>query len=253
MPDTPIGFSGVRPTFELEGWTVEPDRNTVTHDGRAVRLEPKVMDVLVCLADHAGQVVPRRTLVDTVWATEFISDTTLTHAIADLRRAFADNPREPRFIETIPKRGYRLVAPVIGPAVAVPMTARAVGREPPLAVITADQVQLARRPDPTAAEHLLLIRDREINLVGPEIIFGRGPEAAIQILSPDVSRRHARLELAADGPSTIADLGSKNGTEINRQPIDGPVGLASGDVIDIGPASFIFRNLAFEPTRTRSD
>lgn len=253
MPDTPVGILGVRPTFELEGWTVEPERNTVTLDGRTVRLEPKVMDVLVCLVDHAGQVVTRRTLVDTVWATEFISDTTLTHVIADLRRVFADDPRRPRFIETIPKRGYRLVASVIGREATAPPAAGLVERITTLAVITADEVHIARRPEPAPAEHLLLIRDREIQLAGPEVIFGRGAEAGIQILSPDVSRRHARLELAADGSSTISDLGSKNGTEVNHHPIGGLVGLASGDVIDIGPASFIYRSLALEPTRTRGD
>jgi len=253
MSNLTFGAPSVRSAFELEGWTVEPERNTVTLDEQTVRLEPKVMDLLVCLADHAGQVVPRRTLVDTVWATEYISDTTLTHAIADLRRVFSDDPRRPRFIETITKRGYRLVASVIGREAAAPSAAGLAERITTLAVITADEVHVAGRPEPVPAEHLLLIRDREIQLAGPEVIFGRGAEAGIQILSPDVSRRHARLELGADGSSVIADLGSKNGTEVNRRPIDGPVGLASGDVVDIGPASFIYRNLAFEPTRTRGD
>jgi len=53
------------------------------------------MDVLVCLAEHAGELVTRRQLIDTVWATEFITDNTLTHAVAELRNALGDDARNP--------------------------------------------------------------------------------------------------------------------------------------------------------------
>ncbi len=71
------------------------------------------MDVLVCLAGRAGEVVSRRELTDTVWATEFISDNTVSHAVADLRTALGDDARQPTYIETIQRRGYRLIAPVV--------------------------------------------------------------------------------------------------------------------------------------------
>ncbi len=70
------------------------------------------MDVLVCLAERAGEVVTRQEIVDRVWATEFISDNTLTHAVTELRNALGDDARNPSFIETIHRRGYRLIAPV---------------------------------------------------------------------------------------------------------------------------------------------
>ena len=70
------------------------------------------MDVLVCLASHAGQTVSRDALMEGVWPNQFVADTALARCVAELRQAFGDNAQTPVFIETIPKRGYRIVAPV---------------------------------------------------------------------------------------------------------------------------------------------
>jgi DNA-binding winged helix-turn-helix (wHTH) protein/WD40 repeat protein len=99
-------------SFRLGEWLVEPSLNRLTRSDTTIQLELKVMDVLVCLAERAGEVVPRQEIVDRVWATEFISDNTLTHAITEIRNALGDDARNPSFIETIHRRGYRLIAPV---------------------------------------------------------------------------------------------------------------------------------------------
>ncbi len=99
-------------SFCLGGWLVEPSLNRLSHGDATIQLELKVMDVLVCLAERAGEVVTRQEIVDRVWATEFISDNTLTHAITEIRNALGDDARNPSFIETIHRRGYRLIAPV---------------------------------------------------------------------------------------------------------------------------------------------
>ena len=70
------------------------------------------MELLLCLARHPGQSVAKEQLVQSVWPDTFVSDDAIKRCISDLRRAFQDDAREPRIIETIPKRGYRLVAPV---------------------------------------------------------------------------------------------------------------------------------------------
>ncbi len=98
-----------------EAYHVEPSLNRVTGPGGASRLEPKVMLVLCCLADRAGEMVPKERLLDSAWADVAVGDDVLTRAISELRRVFDDDPREPRFIETIPKAGYRLIAPVARP------------------------------------------------------------------------------------------------------------------------------------------
>lgn len=96
---------------------VEPSLNSVTGPAGTTRLEPKVMQVLVCLAAQAGQVVPKEHLMRTVWPDTFVGDDVLTRCISELRRVFGDDVKEPRFIQTVPKSGYRLIAGVSSRAV----------------------------------------------------------------------------------------------------------------------------------------
>lgn len=109
--------------FTLGEWLVQPQLNRLSRsDGGDVQLEPKMMDVLVRLARSPGDVVSREALIDAVWPEVFISESVLTRAIAGLRRALGDDARRPCFIETIAKRGYRL----IGPAAPTPIAPAAV-------------------------------------------------------------------------------------------------------------------------------
>ena len=98
--------------FHVGSWVVEPSLNTISSNGRTIRLEPKVMEVLVCLARHAGESLSKEKLLQEVWPGTFVTDDALKRCILELRRVFEDDAREPRVIQTIPKRGYRLVAPV---------------------------------------------------------------------------------------------------------------------------------------------
>ena len=67
------------------------------------------MDVLVCLALRANEVVTREQLLDVPWSGSATADEQLTRAIGELRRTFHDDPGNPYYIETVPKRGYRLI------------------------------------------------------------------------------------------------------------------------------------------------
>lgn len=93
-------------------WTVVPELNCLERDGRSVRVEPKVMRVLVALAEKPGQVLSKENLLRQVWPETFVSDEVLTRCISELRKVFEDNPKEPDYIQTIPKGGYRLLAAV---------------------------------------------------------------------------------------------------------------------------------------------
>lgn len=93
-------------------WLVQPRINSLELDGRTVHLEPKVMQVLLALAKEPGEVVGRETLRNTVWPDVFVGEDVLIRAISELRRAFRDDPKTPHTIQTIPKVGYRLIAPV---------------------------------------------------------------------------------------------------------------------------------------------
>ncbi len=85
---------------------------SINGDGGQCKVEPKVMKVLRVLADSAGRVVERDTLVDLVWGTPYGSDQRLSRAISLLRKAFGDVDGKCDYIETIPKCGYRLIAPL---------------------------------------------------------------------------------------------------------------------------------------------
>ena len=91
---------------------VEPRKSRIVRGDTEVHLEPRVMDVLVCLAEHAGEVVSRDTLNQQVWANIVVTDQAVTNCISELRHHLGDDRSAHRVIETIPKRGYRLAAPV---------------------------------------------------------------------------------------------------------------------------------------------
>ncbi|HMH01386.1 MAG TPA: transcriptional regulator, partial [Terriglobales bacterium] len=98
--------------FRVGPWLVRPSLNSISQNGTSDRVERKVMEVLVCLAEHSGEAVPKEKLLQTVWPDTFVSDDVLKRSVSELRRVFGDDAHESRIIETIPKRGYRLVAPV---------------------------------------------------------------------------------------------------------------------------------------------
>lgn len=98
--------------FRIGSWLVRPSLNLISQNGTTVHLEPKVMEVLVCLAKRPGEPVTREELTQTVWPDTFVTDDALKRCIGELRRVFEDDARQPRIIETIPKRGYRLLVQV---------------------------------------------------------------------------------------------------------------------------------------------
>jgi DNA-binding winged helix-turn-helix (wHTH) protein len=98
--------------FRIGKWTVQPQLNCIVGEGGTHRLEPKIMQVLVCLAEHAPQVVAKERLLRRVWPDTFVSDDVLTRSISALRRVFRDCFLDPDVIQTIPKGGYRLIARV---------------------------------------------------------------------------------------------------------------------------------------------
>ncbi len=93
-------------------WILEPSLNRISRGDETVSLEPLSAQVLEYLARNAGQVISVEELTERLWPRRFVGDSPVYRIVADLRRALSDDAREPRYIETIRKRGYRLVAPV---------------------------------------------------------------------------------------------------------------------------------------------
>lgn len=96
-----------------------------------VPLAPKACEVLLTLVENSGRLVSKREILDRVWADAFVEEANLTHHISTLRRAFLDQKQQPRFIETVPRRGYRFIAPVrkvSPPAVEITISERSTTR-----------------------------------------------------------------------------------------------------------------------------
>lgn len=108
--------------FHVGPWLVQPSLCRISRDERSTRIRAKLMDLLVYLAEHPNQVVSKQDLLNEVWRTEAVSESALTRSITELRQALEDSVHDPQIIETIPKRGYRLIARVF-PASVEPDTA----------------------------------------------------------------------------------------------------------------------------------
>jgi Tol biopolymer transport system component/DNA-binding winged helix-turn-helix (wHTH) protein len=130
-----------RHTFVIADWRVEPAAGRLVRGDVELRLRPQVMDLLLSLARRPGDVFSKAELLDAVWGTRFVSESALTTAIGELRDALDDEAKEPRFIQTVPKRGYRLVAEVSVPPAAAPMAV-----EEPVSLAHADAGNAAIEP-----------------------------------------------------------------------------------------------------------
>ena len=108
--------------FQLETWVVQTRQCRLLRDGVTVKLRPRVMELLVFLARHPGEVVSKDELLNGVWGTEAVSESALTRSMTELRQALGDLVSEPTIIETIPKRGYRLIAAVSPVGSGVPIS-----------------------------------------------------------------------------------------------------------------------------------
>jgi len=103
---------GANHAFYLGDCLVEPELNRIQRNGERVHLEPKVMEVLVCLSRANGSVLSKELLIRQVWPDTFVTDDVLKGSIWQLRKPFQDDSKHPKVIETIPKGGYRLLLPV---------------------------------------------------------------------------------------------------------------------------------------------
>lgn len=98
--------------FWVDDWFIEPMTNRAIREDKQVQLEPKVMDVLVLLAQHADTTVTKEQFMETVWTDTVVTDDVLSRCISQLRKVLGDDARDPDYIETIRKTGYRLIASV---------------------------------------------------------------------------------------------------------------------------------------------
>jgi transcriptional activator of cad operon len=98
--------------LRIGAWHVDPASSQMTRNGETVRLEPRMMRLLLCLAERANQVVGADELLEQVWTGVIVSPDSIYQAIASLRRLLGDDPKQASYIMTVPRKGYRMVAEV---------------------------------------------------------------------------------------------------------------------------------------------
>jgi TolB-like protein len=108
----PSGSGSLPARFRVGEWVVDSDACSLVKGGAEVHLRPLLMDLLVLLASRYGEAVTKDEILDRIWEKRFLSDSVLSRTVAELRRIMGDTSGRPRIIETIRKRGYRLIAPV---------------------------------------------------------------------------------------------------------------------------------------------
>jgi DNA-binding winged helix-turn-helix (wHTH) protein len=196
----------------FHGFTLDAGRRSVSRSGRRVHLTRKAFDLLTLLIEEAPRVVSKEELHQQLWPGTFVTDATVAGVVKELRRVLGDQESGEPLIRTSHGVGYAF----------------------------AGTAQPNDGDRPADARYWLVSGARRLMLSeGPNEI-GRDPRAAVWLDSPQASRRHARINIA-DETAVLEDLGSKNRTLLNDDPVTQPRVLSDGDTIQIGSAIFVFR------------
>lgn len=117
-------------TYAFDDVVVDRESFRVLKAGESRALEPRAFDLLLYLIDHRGRVIDKQELFEQVWKQAFVTDNALTRAIKEIRRVIGDNASAPRYIETLPKRGYRFIAEIKSANEPAADSGQATGRRP---------------------------------------------------------------------------------------------------------------------------
>lgn len=98
--------------YLFQGYELDEENFTLSYLGQRLALEPKSLRVLLLLVARRGKLIEKDAILEAVWKDTFVEESTLTRAVALLRKQLGDDPRHPRFIETVPTLGYRFIAPI---------------------------------------------------------------------------------------------------------------------------------------------
>jgi DNA-binding winged helix-turn-helix (wHTH) protein len=186
-----------------------------------LRLEPKAFDLLDLLISRRPDAVSKQEIRDRLWPDTFVSESSLTGLVAQIRQALGDERKEPRFVRTVHGFGYAFAGEVVAGA--------------------------SRESGGTTAR--VIWGKWVLPLCAGENLFGREEDARVRIDTPAVSRRHARIVIRGT-EATLEDLGSKNGTFVGERRLDGPERLTDGDTFRLGGETFVFRTGAETETGT---
>ena len=184
--------------------------------GKEVHVQPKAFQFLELLLQERPKAISRAAAHERLWPGTFVSDTTLTSLVAEVRHAIGEDAHKSRFVRTVHRFGY---------------------------AFSGEAQEVREEPSRSAAPrfvHWLVRGNKRIHLEPGEAIIGRDPRASVFIDDRSVSRRHARIFVSDDG-ATLEDLGSKNGTLLRGGRVESVVPLSDGDQLKVGDVLLKFR------------
>jgi DNA-binding winged helix-turn-helix (wHTH) protein len=213
--------------FLCGDWALDTQTRQLLRSGDPAHVSPKAFDLLALLLDERPRALSKSELRERIWPGTFVTETSLANLVRELRSVLGDDARQPRYLRTLHRHGYAFCGTAIEEAAA------------------------SREPGPRSRVRLVL-QSRELGLAPGTYILGREP-GAVWIDSTQVSRRHARLVVTSTGAS-IEDLGSKNGSFVNRARVRGVQPLSDRDEIALGPERIVVRLLDdAASTQTQAD
>jgi DNA-binding winged helix-turn-helix (wHTH) protein len=204
-------------TIGFGPFCLDLDTRQLTRANVAIHLSPKAFELLTLLAQDRPKVLSKAALQERLWPATYVAEANLSNLIAEIRDALGDNPRAPVYIRTAHGFGY------------------------------AFQAEATTSPNPRPAETQRPVcwiewGARRFPLAIGAHVIGRDADVDVRLDASNVSRRHARLTVTAEGV-VLEDFGSKNGTFRSGTPVTSPVALADGDVIGIGSVQITFHAL----------
>lgn len=202
-------------TYRFAGFLVNGETRQLLAEGRELHLSPKAFELLLRLIEQRSRALSKAELQEHLWPSTFVGETNLPTLVAEIRRALDDSPRDPVYVRTMHRFGYRFVADVAESTATPAVSSRAISM-------------------------YLTSVDRRYLLPEGANVIGRAHDAAIRIDSGGVSRHHARIVVHGDG-ARVEDLGSKNGTFVAGEPVTNPRLLKDGDEIRVGPVALTFK------------
>ena len=206
--------------LRFDGCVLDTAARELRRGGQVRLLSAKSYHLLEILVERRPEAIAHEALRRLLWPDTVAGGTTLARLVHEVRTALGDPARSSRMVRTVHRFGYAFRATTI--------------QEPSSAPVP-------------ATKYALQWGTRQVHLTLGENIIGRAADACVSVASSRVSRRHARI-IVTGGGATIEDLGSKNGTRVDEQLIDGPINLSHGDRIVIGPVLLIFRASRDEPS-----
>jgi DNA-binding winged helix-turn-helix (wHTH) protein len=210
--------------LQFNVFCVDLKTRQLLRSGKERHLEPKAFDLLSLLLSRRPEAVSKGEIQERLWPSTFVSESSLTGLVTQIRKALDDDPRQARLLRTVHGFGYAFCGTAVEEGAATE--------------IASSSPTVGARARKVSAQ---VVRDgTPFVLTEGENVLGRDEAAGVRLDRAGVSRQHARIVIVSD-KATLEDLGSKNGTYLREQRITTATPLADGDLFRLGRLVLEFR------------